>query len=231
MKKPTRELALISPYFVPGASGIEYFAAMAKDGVKISVLTNSLEATDVAAVHAGYAKRRKPLLEAGVALFEMKRGSAPSGVKSRRGLFHRSVAFDSVSRSSSPSRSSRSSSSGSGGRGGLGSSGSSLHAKTFSTDRALAFAGSFNFDPRSERLNTELGFVIDSPALAQLIADSMARSMSLQAYRVRLAEDGALQWVEQIGGNELVHDVEPGTTVWKRLGVSLLSMLPIEWLL
>ena len=41
--------------------------------VRITVLTNSLEATDVAAVHAGYAKRRKDLLAAGVRRFEMKR--------------------------------------------------------------------------------------------------------------------------------------------------------------
>lgn len=66
---PTRELTLISPYFVPGASGVDYFAGLAKAGVKVMVFTNSLEATDVAAVHAGYARRRKPLLKAGIALF------------------------------------------------------------------------------------------------------------------------------------------------------------------
>ena len=31
--------------------------------------------------------------------------------------------------------------------------------------------------------------------------------------------------------NDIVYEEEPGTTVWKRLGVSLLSLLPIEWLL
>ncbi|HTN66176.1 MAG TPA: phospholipase D family protein, partial [Burkholderiaceae bacterium] len=75
LKMPARELELVSPYFVPGAAGVEYFAALARRGVAITVLTNSLEATDVVAVHAGYAKRRKPLLEAGVRLFEMKRAA------------------------------------------------------------------------------------------------------------------------------------------------------------
>ena len=56
---------------------------MARRGVKIRILTNSLEATDVAAVHAGYAKRRKRLLEAGITLYELR--SLPDGVGATRG--------------------------------------------------------------------------------------------------------------------------------------------------
>ena len=82
---PTRELELVSPYFVPDAAGVDYFAALARRGVKVTVLTNSLEATDVPAVHAGYAKRRKPLLEAGVELYEMKRTSAHAPHDRERG--------------------------------------------------------------------------------------------------------------------------------------------------
>jgi len=68
-----RELYLVSPYFVPTRRGLEFFTARARAGLHICVLTNSLEATDVAAVHAGYAKRRKALLCAGVRLFELRR--------------------------------------------------------------------------------------------------------------------------------------------------------------
>jgi putative cardiolipin synthase len=50
--------------------------------------------------------------------------------------------------------------------GGSGSSASGLHAKTLSVDRARVVIGSFNFDLRSTKLNTEMGVVIDSPALA-----------------------------------------------------------------
>ena len=57
----------------------------AQRGVKITILTNSLEATDVPAVHAGYAERRKPLLQAGIVLFEMKRAFAVAAAK-KRGL-------------------------------------------------------------------------------------------------------------------------------------------------
>ena len=68
---PTSEVDLVSPYFVPGAAAVAAFTALARQGVQIRVLTNSLEATDVAAVYAGYAKSRKSLLQAGVQLYEI----------------------------------------------------------------------------------------------------------------------------------------------------------------
>src|SRR5207245_11470981 len=66
LRAPMRELRLVSPYFVPGSAGVEALAVIARQGVKVAVLTNALEATDVAVVHAGYAKRRKALLAAGI---------------------------------------------------------------------------------------------------------------------------------------------------------------------
>lgn len=73
MKHAERNVKMVSAYFVPGAKGVDFLAGLAANSVGVTVLTNSLEATDVAAAHAGYAKRRKPLLEAGVKLFELKR--------------------------------------------------------------------------------------------------------------------------------------------------------------
>jgi putative cardiolipin synthase len=93
------------------------------------------------------------------------------------------------------------------------------------------FVGSFNFDPRSARLNTELGFVIDDPALAQRIAHAFTTRIPARAYKVRLSHDGALQWVEQRGAKTLVHSEEPGTSFWRRLVVSVMSVLPVEGLL
>jgi putative cardiolipin synthase len=116
-------------------------------------------------------------------------------------------------------------------RGVTGSSASSLHAKTFSVDRSHVFIGSFNFDPRSARLNTELGFVIDSPRLAEAGADLFAFEVPGRAYEVGLSGSGALQWVERVDGGTIVHRREPGVSVWLRLAVWTLSKLPIEWLL
>lgn len=54
----------------------------------------------------------------------------------------------------------------------FGISGGSLHTKTFAVDGERLFVGSFNFDPRSVRLNCEMGFLIDSPTLARRIEEA-----------------------------------------------------------
>jgi len=68
----TRRLLMVSPYFVPGIGGTVALRRLARQGAEVAILTNSLSATDVAAVHSGYARYRIPLLDSGVHLFEMK---------------------------------------------------------------------------------------------------------------------------------------------------------------
>jgi putative cardiolipin synthase len=200
--EPIAEMELVSAYFVPAAAGTDAFADLAERGVKVTVLTNSLEANDVAPVHAGYAKRRKSLLEAGILLYELRRLSPDTEANKRTGLVRSS-----------------------------GSSASGLHAKTFAVDRACVFIGSFNFDPRSARLNTEMGFVIDSPALAERIAAAFDSTIPANAYEVRLSDTGELYWIERREGTSVLYHTEPGTSFWQRAGVWFLSLLPIEWLL
>jgi len=67
------ELFIMSPYFVPGRAGVEFFRELRDRGVRVVVLTNSLASTDVSIVHAGYANYRKQLLELGVELYELNR--------------------------------------------------------------------------------------------------------------------------------------------------------------
>jgi len=198
--RPERTLDLVSPYFVPGDEGTEALVAAAGRGVKVRVLTNSLASSDVAAVHAGYAKRRHDLLRAGVRLYELKPTAG------------REAHQESL---------------------GLGSSSSSgLHAKTFAVDGSRVFVGSFNFDQRSALLNTEMGLVIDSPKLAQQLAEAFGTAIPRAAYEVRLRSDGrSLEWVELTDSGERRHDTEPGAGLGKRIGVQVLSILPIEWLL
>lgn len=206
MGKPQRELDLVSPYFVPGEEGTRVLSAYAAAGVRVRVLTNALAATDVAAVHAGYRKYRVKLLRGGVRLYELKPelANAPPGTET------------------APRR----------GYGSAGSSATSLHAKTFAIDRQRVFVGSFNFDPRSSRLNTEMGVVLDSPALAGRLAEVFDARVPEDAYEVRLAGDGdGLEWVERGEGGELVHDSEPDTGWLRRMWIRLLSLLPIEGLL
>lgn len=69
----SEELILVSAYFVPADEGLAHLIDRADAGVDIRLLTNSLEATDVPAVHGGYAPYREALLEHGVRLFELRR--------------------------------------------------------------------------------------------------------------------------------------------------------------
>jgi cardiolipin synthase C len=202
---PKLELQLVSPYFVPTKSGVAAFGRMRARGVRVSILTNALEATDVAAVHAGYAKHRKELLRQGVQLWELKRAAADSPVGGGGG----------------------SGSSGSSGKSG----GASLHAKTFSVDREQLFVGSFNFDPRSAALNTEMGLVIRSPVLAGRLANAFEVGIPAAAYEVQLTSQGELQWLERRAQGDVVYHTEPGTSGLRRFGVDVLSLLPIDWLL
>ncbi len=113
----------------------------------------------------------------------------------------------------------------------LGSSGSSLHAKTFAIDGERAFVGSFNFDPRSALLNTELGFVIDSPTLARQIDQAFDTVVPQRSYTLQLSPAGEVEWLGIGTVPPALHRTEPGSTWWSRWGLTLLSWLPIEWLL
>lgn len=95
------ELIIISPYFVPGKRGTALLRDLRRRGVRVRVLTNSLAATDVAIVHAGYARYRKRLLRAGVEIYETDkkaratlRGSSGLRGYSKASLHTKSFVFD-----------------------------------------------------------------------------------------------------------------------------------------
>ncbi|MEC5400073.1 phospholipase D family protein [Uliginosibacterium sp. H1] len=207
--QPRVSFDLVTPYFVPGPQGSAAFSRLAQQGVRVRILTNSLSSTDVSAVHAGYAKRRKDLLRAGVTLYELKREKSERAAPSEK---------DTTAGQRQPGKH-------------FGSSSASLHAKTFAQDGQRAFVGSFNFDPRSAHLNTELGVVIDSPALASAIGRWFDTRVSHEAYHVLIDDSDRLHWVEQTASGATQYDTEPGTNALRRGWIYLLSILPIEWLL
>jgi putative cardiolipin synthase len=235
---------------VPSKAGAKMFEAMAARGVEVDVLTNSLAATDVAMVHAGYARYRRQLLKAGVRLWEMKgeasrhpagRGGALAGLlRGSLGRLRRDASagagqgtepgagLGGVRRRWRESRRRKRASA----RGTvLRSSRSSLHAKTFTSDGERLFVGSFNFDPRSMHLNTELGFLMDSPTLALRLQQVFSAPLRHSAYELRLGPDGALQWLEEGEAGTLVHAHEPETGRLLRAKVVFWGLMPIEWLL
>lgn len=193
MASAQRELRIISPYYVPGERGVEWLAQMRARGVKVGVLTNSLAATDVMAVHSGYAPYRVPLLQAGVELYELM----PQGQQDGSSLF--------------------------------GSSGASLHTKAFAVDGETGFIGSFNLDPRSINLNTEMGILFkDREATTQLLARYREKTAPKQSYRLALLDDGTLRWHEDAHVPPRVWEHEPGVGLWRRGTVKVLEWLPLE---
>ncbi|MDC4235227.1 phospholipase D-like domain-containing protein [Pasteurella multocida] len=112
-----------------------------------------------------------------------------------------------------------------------GASSASLHAKTFTLDNRYLFVGSFNMDPRSAMLNTEMGLLIDSPELARLLSDGLQQNQANYAFSVKLNEAQALYWETQENGQWISYENEPHTSWFKRFSVWCLSWLPVEHLL
>ena len=192
------ELLIASPYFVPGKVGLAWFTDMRSRLKTLKVLTNSLAATDVIAVHAGYKKYRKRLLEAGVELFELKPNARQKYSKTKKLI--------------------------------QGSSTASLHAKYMVVDRRYVFIGSANLDPRSQLLNTEIGIMVDSTELARQACDLYEKTISREnSYRLRL--DGKLTWLGEEDDEKTIYTREPNASLFRRIGVFLLSLLPFESLL
>ena len=199
MMKAQREVMISSPYFVPGAKGMALLRQLRQRGVKISVITNSLSATDEPVVHIGYSRYREEMLRLGIDLYEV------SGTRAKRNqrMFH------------------------------FGESLGRLHAKLLVIDRQVVFIGSMNFDPRSATINTELGAIIDSQALAREMTRVIDLDRLQSAWRVRLAESGnGLEWLgADAEGEAQVHTSEPDATLWTRIKLWLLRPLVPEALL
>ena len=192
MRGARREALLISPYFVPGKAGLELLLSLVRRGVRVSVVTNSLAATDVVAVHGGYARYRRQLLEAGVEIFELKpSGGEPASM--------------------------------------FGSRGASLHTKALAVDDGLVCVGSFNLDPRSAALNTEMGIFADHPALAQALrAEHVRLADPVRSWRVTL-DQGRLAWIDcDARGPRRTLSKEPGASLQRRILAGLVRLLPIE---
>lgn len=184
-----KENWIISPYFVPGNSGSVLLSGQVMRGMKVRVLTNSLAANNVPMVHAGYSKYRKPLLEHGVELYELK----PSFKDTKREIINTGRA--------------------------------SLHSKAILVDNYKGFVGSFNLDPRSEQLNTEMGVIFEHEGLAEELKNFFVESTNKDtSWKLGLDNNGHLQW----HGAQQVHNDEPDASFGLKLFVRLLAWLPIE---
>ncbi|MFN8839677.1 MAG: phospholipase D family protein [Burkholderiales bacterium] len=200
--RPSRELRIVAPYFVPGAQGVATLGALVREGVSVRVLTNSLTSNDVLPAQAGYSNYRRALLEAGVTLYELKPGGPGRDGKVR--------IRDALG----------------------GSSRAALHEKSFVIDRGTVFVGSLNLDPRSVKVNTEVGALVRSEALAADVAAIFDRNAAPQsAWRVVMHE-GRIAWEEaEPSGVVRRLDTEPGASAWRRFLQRVYAVLAPEDLL
>ncbi|WP_306423166.1 MULTISPECIES: phospholipase D family protein [unclassified Acinetobacter] len=206
LDKPEQSVDIVSAYFVPEKKGAERLKNLRADGVKVRVLTNSFQANDVPLVHAFYSKYRQDLLEHDVQLYEfLSRPDAENLNTNTKELAEKSkVSLKGLSRSS-------------------------LHAKLMAIDEKQVFIGSFNFDPRSAYLNTEIGVLLNSPRLAKAVHYTMDENLSKYAYKLVLNADQQINWkIKLSNGQTRIYPREPKIKWWQKAGVKFISWLPLE---
>jgi putative cardiolipin synthase len=103
-----------------------------------------------------------------------------------------------------------------------------LHTKAFVVDNKQLFIGSFNFDPRSANINTELGVIIRSQKMAEDALAQLNSSLPAQTYEVVLNEKGKLRWRGLENGEMAEYDKEPHTSWWDRFVAGFYRAMPIR---
>lgn len=105
-----------------------------------------------------------------------------------------------------------------------------LHTKLIVIDRRYLFVGSLNLDPRSIEINAEMGLLIDSPKLAELVASGLTNDLPGVAYRVVSNEHGRLEWHTTIDGHSVIETTEPLSSRWRRFKALILRIVPEDQL-
>jgi putative cardiolipin synthase len=189
----TEGLIAESAYLIFTDSSMAHLQTLKERGLKIQILTNSLAANNHTTAFVGYRKQRKKQIAAMTELYEYR----PDAFTQTE-LYQRLAPDQPVPHFG-------------------------LHAKTAVYDRKTVFVGSFNLDPRSENLNTEIGFLVESEELANAVADSILNDMGPgNAWLVRLNDDGKTEWVTIEDGKESIEPhSEPLTSRSRKLEADL----------
>ncbi len=140
-------IVIQSPYLVLSDKAKALFRAAVARGVKVRILTNSLASTDNMQAFSGYRTQRRALLKMGLDIREYKPDPANRGSL--------------MSRANPPATPPL----------------FALHAKSMVVDGKIAYIGTFNFDPRSENLNTEVGAIVRHPGFARHLQAIMDADM------------------------------------------------------
>jgi putative cardiolipin synthase len=194
----TDEIIIQSAYLILLKGGFEELDAIHQKGVNIKLSTNSLASNNHLSSFAAYRPQRKKMLGIGAELYEMR----PDAM-SERAQFTDAELEEHKTKFG-------------------------LHAKTSVFDRKVTFVGSFNLDPRSVNLNTEMGLLVESEALARQVAESIENDMAGgNSWQVVENDRGKLSWLTvQDGVTTDETDTEPMTTAAQREAARVLSLVP-----
>ena len=195
------ELIILSPYFVPGKSGVAFLETLRDRGVRVRILTNSLSSTDVSAVHAGYSRYRKAMLRIGVELYELNKdlseeerevmkkggiGDSKASLHAKAFVLDRKQVF-------------------------IGSLNLDARSVIQNTEIGVVFESAEIAANLSDRFDQKIG--------------QLAFRLELQR-----DEQGKekIAWHGLVDGKQQTLYVDPYTSFWKRFGVGFMRMLPIE---
>jgi putative cardiolipin synthase len=194
----TDEVIIQSAYLVLLDPSIQALTALTKKGVTLKLATNSMASNNHLTAFVGYAKQRKKLLATGAEIYEMR-----PDAKSERAVFTAEQLADNKTSFG-------------------------LHAKTMVFDRKITFVGSFNADPRSVNLNTEMGFLVESETLAEAVAASIENDIAAgNSWRIILNDDGKFEWITVENGLVTTEtEKEPMTTAVQRAEAEALAIVP-----
>lgn len=142
------QIVIQSPYLVMSAQAKKLFKKALKRGVSVRINTNSLASTDNIQAFSGYRNQRDELIKMGIEIFEFKPDAA---------IKHQLVKFAVAENAEPPIF--------------------SIHAKTMVVDGLTVYIGTFNFDPRSQNLNTEVGVIVEDVALANQVQTAIETDM------------------------------------------------------
>jgi len=185
VRNAKHKIVIQSPYLVLSKKAELLFRQIRERGVSIQISTNSLASTDNLQAFSGYKNQRQTLLNMGLQIFEYKPNPEVQEELLRR--------YDNVKRVRPVF---------------------ALHAKTMIIDSETVYIGTYNLDPRSENLNTEVGVIVHNKQIAKMVEQSVQTDMK-----------PANSW------NALYDDPDSFASVWKQWRVFFWQFMPIKSLL
>ena len=188
-----KELLIVNAYLIPNKDMLKGARSYVQKGLKIRIVTNSLASQDVPAVNSHYGPWRKPLVDAGIELYELRPDAAIKAQADTPPIVAGFVG---------------------------------LHTKASVVDRSRVYIGSFNLDPRARDFNTEMGVLVDSPGLAEELAQLAQELMEPEnSWQVKLNDEGKLIWQS---GDEILTR-QPAQSTWQRIMDWFFKIFPSKY--